>query len=401
MEAFQYKAIDEVGRIHNGKVDAVNVSDLENRLNKMGLELIKCNQLSSISINVRGFGVTRRDLITICFHLEQTSRAGVPIIESLQDLRDSSENPRMREVMTAMIESIGGGKTLSEAMQDFPKVFGKVFASLIRAGEQSGEMTEVFYTLGENLKWQDEQISQTKKLLMYPIFVGSVVIGVLFFLMTYLVPELLKFIKTMGQELPLHTKALIVVSNVFVDYWYIILFLPILIVVLLVIGVKVSPTINYKVDQIKLKIPIIGPILNKMILTRLAGFFAMMYSSGITIIDCIRTSEEIVGNKVIEEAMKNVGQQIADGATLSSSFESTGLFPALVLRMIRVGENTGALDNALANISYFYTRDVKESIDRLQTMIEPAMTIILGSIIAWVMFSVLGPIYDLITKVKI
>jgi type IV pilus assembly protein PilC len=401
MEAFQYKAIDEVGRIHNGKVDAVNVADLENRLNKMGLELIKCNQLSSISINVRGFGVTRRDLITICFHLEQTSRAGVPIIESLQDLRDSSENPRMREVMTAMIESIGGGKTLSEAMQDFPKVFGKVFASLIRAGEQSGEMTEVFYTLGENLKWQDEQISQTKKLLMYPIFVGSVVIGVLFFLMTYLVPELLKFIKTMGQELPLHTKALIVVSNVFVDYWYIILFLPILIVVLLVIGVKVSPTINYKVDQIKLKIPIIGPILNKMILTRLAGFFAMMYSSGITIIDCIRTSEEIVGNKVIEEAMKNVGQQIADGATLSSSFESTGLFPALVLRMIRVGENTGALDNALANISYFYTRDVKESIDRLQTMIEPAMTIILGSIIAWVMFSVLGPIYDLITKVKI
>jgi type IV pilus assembly protein PilC len=172
-------------------------------------------------------------------------------------------------------------------------------------------------------------------------------------------------------------------------------------VILLVIGVKVSPTINYKVDQIKLKIPIIGPILNKMILTRLAGFFAMMYSSGITIIDCIRTSEEIVGNKVIEEAMKNVGQQIADGATLSSSFESTGLFPALVLRMIRVGENTGALDNALANISYFYTRDVKESIDRLQTMIEPAMTIILGSIIAWVMFSVLGPIYDLITKVKI
>ena len=401
MEAFQYKAIDEVGRMHNGKVDAVNIADLEIRLNKMGLELIKCNQLGSSSTNISGAGVTRRDLITVCFHLEQTSRAGVPIIESLQDLRDSTDNPRMREVMTAMIESIEGGKTLSQAMQDFPRVFSKVFASLVRAGEQSGEMTEVFYNLGENLKWQDEQISQTKKLLMYPLFVGSVVVGVLFFLMIYLVPELLKFIKTMGQELPLHTKALIFVSNVFVDYWYIILFLPILLAISLIIGLKVSPTINYKVDQIKLKLPIIGPILHKIILTRFAGFFAMMYASGITIIDCIRTSEEIVGNKVIEEAMKNVGQQIADGATLSSSFESTGLFPALVLRMIRVGENTGALDNSLKNISYFYTRDVKESIERLQTMIEPAMTLILGSIIAWVMFSVLGPIYDLITKVKI
>ncbi len=401
MEAFQYKAIDEVGRMHNGRVDAVNIADLENRLNKMGLELIKCNQLGSSRTNVSGIGVTRRDLITVCFHLEQTSRAGVPIIESLQDLRDSTDNPRMREVMTAMIESVEGGKTLSEAMRDFPRVFSKVFASLVRAGEQSGEMAEVFYNLGENLKWQDEQIAQTKKLIMYPLFVGSVVIGVLFFLMTYLVPELLKFIKTMGQELPLHTKALIIVSNIFVDYWYIILLLPILLAISLIIGMKVSPRISYMVDQAKLKIPIIGPILNKVILTRFAGFFAMMYASGITIIDCIRTSEEIVGNKVIEEAMKNVGQQIADGATLSSSFESTGLFPALVLRMIRVGENTGALENSLKNISYFYTRDVKESIERLQTMIEPAMTIILGTIIAWVMFSVLGPIYDLITKVKI
>lgn len=126
-----------------------------------------------------------------------------------------------------------------------------------------------------------------------------------------------------------------------------------------------------------------------------------MYSSGITIIDCIRTGEEIAGNKYIAESMKEVGQQIADGTTLSDSFEKAGMFPPLVLRMIRVGESTGALEIALSNISYFYTRDVKESIERLQSMIEPAMTIVLGSIIAWVMFSVLGPIYDLITKVKI
>ena len=401
MDVYQYKAIDEGGRIQVGKVDAVNIADLEMRLDKMDLDLINYKELGSSSSNITGAGVKRRDLITFCFHLEQTSLAGVPILESLEDLRDSTENPRLKEVIAAMIESIEGGKTLSQAMQDYPAVFSNVFCALIRAGEQSGEIAEVFFQLSENLKWQDEIASQTKKVLMYPLFVGSVVIAVVFFLMTYLVPELLKFIKTMGHELPLHTKVLIVVSNTFVEYWYIILLTPIVLVIMLVIGVRVSPSIHYKVDSLKLKIPVVGPILKKIILTRLANFFAIMYSSGITIIDCIRTGEDIAGNKVIEEAMSNVGKQIADGATLSDSFKSTGLFPPLVLRMIRVGENTGALENALKNIGYFYGRDVRESIEKLQSLIEPGMTIILGGIIAWVMFSVLGPIYDLISKVKI
>jgi type IV pilus assembly protein PilC len=155
------------------------------------------------------------------------------------------------------------------------------------------------------------------------------------------------------------------------------------------------------VDEIKLKMPIIGPILKKLILARLSGFFAMMYSSGITIIDCIRTSEEISGNKAMEAAINIVGQQIADGKSLSDSFEVTGLFPPLVIRMIRVGETTGALQESLENVSYFYTRDVRESVDRLQALIEPAMTVVLGAIVGWVMFSILGPIYDLITTIKV
>jgi type IV pilus assembly protein PilC len=401
MEAYQYKAIDDNGRVHNGKVDAVNIADLEARLTKMGLDLVNYKELGSSKQRITGAGVTRRDLITFCFHLEQTSKAGVPILESLQDLRDSTENLRLREVIASMIESIEGGKTLSDAMSDYPVVFNNIFSSLVRAGEQSGEIGQVFFNIGENLKWQDEQAAQTKKLLIYPIIVGTVVTGVVFFLMIYLVPELLKFVKTMGQELPTHTKVLLVVSNVFVNYWYIILTLPIVIFITVIVGVRVSPGFRYNVDALKLKIPVIGPILKKIILTRLTSFFAMMYSSGITIIECIRTGEQIVGNKVIEEAMRNVGQMIAEGETLSKAFEKARLFPPLVLRMIRVGENTGALETALLNISYFYTRDIKESIGKLQTMIEPAMTVVLGAIIGWVMFSVLGPIYDLITKVKI
>ncbi len=400
MEAYQYKAIDERGRIHNGQVDAANIADLEMRLTKLNLDLVNYKEIKASHKRDSGVGVKRRDLITFCFHFEQTSRAGVPVLESLQDLRDSSDNPRMAEVTNAMIESIEGGKTLAQAMADFEGVFGKIFINLVRAGEQSGQISKVFQELGMSLKWQDEQAALTKKLLTYPAFVGTVVGGVVFFLMTYLVPELLRFVKTMGQELPLHTKVLIVVSNIFVNYWYILLLIPIFIILGIYIGIKTSPAFHLKYDELKLKIPVVGPILKKIILTRLCSFFAIMYSSGITIIDCIRTGEEIAGNKSIARAMNQVGQKISDGTTLSDSFAAVNMFPPLVLRMIRVGENTGALENALSNISYFYTRDVKESIERLQSMIEPAMTIVLGSIIGWVMFSVLGPIYDLITKVK-
>jgi len=401
MKIFQYKAIDSKGRVNVGRMDAVNTADLEMRLQKMDLDLINFKDLGQTGPKTSAGGVSRRDLITFCFHLEQTAKAGVPILESLEDLRDSVDNPRFREIISAMYEAIEGGQTLSEAMSAYPSVFTEVFTSLVKAGEITGEIGEIFFQLGESIKWQDEQISMTKRLLMYPLFVGTVVISVIFFLMIYLVPELLSFIRNMGQEIPANTKVLIFVSNAFVSYWYWMIGVPTILAIGLSIGVKINPKIHYQLDAYKLRIPLVGPILKKIILARLAGFFAIMYSSGITIIDCIKTGEQIVGNKAMEEAVREVGVRISDGETLSSSFESAKLFPPLVLRMIRVGESTGALEVALLNIQYFYTRDVKESIERLQSMIEPGMTVILGGIIAWVMFSVLGPIYDLITKIKI
>lgn len=401
MEFFQYKAIDEGGRIHNGQADAVNVADLEMRLKKLGLDLINYRELKSGGKSVSGRGIKRRDLIMFCFHMEQTSKSGVPILDSLEDLRDSTENPRLRDVISAMSESIEGGRTLSQAMRDFPNVFSNVFASLVYAGEQTGEISTVFSKLGESLRWQDELASQTKKVIMYPSIVGTVVTGVIFFLMIYLVPQLVSFVKTMGQELPVHTRVLIAVSDFFVAYWYVLLIVPAIAVFTILIAVKTNPKVKLQFDGLILKIPYIGSIIQKLILARIAGFFAMMYAAGITIIECIRTAEDIADNKAVKAAMSTVGQQVADGNSLSKSFESTGLFPRLVIRMIIVGENTGALQESLENIAYFYTRDVRESIDKLQSMIEPAMTVVLGAIIGWVMFSVLGPIYDLITKIQI
>ena len=322
------------------------------------------------------------------------------ILESLTDLRDSVENPRFREVISGLLESIQGGQNLSTAMGDYKDVFPAVFANLIRAGEETGRMSEVLKSLAENLKWEDELITQTKKLLMYPAFVGSIVLAVTMFLMIYLVPQMLGFIKSTGQAIPLQTRILIHVSDFFINYWWAVMIAPVIAFGGIKLTLKRSPGFRYRFDDYKLRLPLLGPIQRKIILSRFASIFAMMYSAGITILDCIKTSEEIAGNLVIKEGLERAGQQIAEGKNVSTAFQDVGLFPPLVIRMLRVGESSGKLDNALLNVSYFYNRDVKDAIGKVEVMIEPAMTVILGALLGWVMLSVLGPIYDSISKIK-
>ncbi len=399
MPLFTYKAVDARGKNVIGRVEAVNLFDLEQRLARMELDLIS-GAPSREKTRLLGGRVARQDLINFCFHLEQLASAGVPVMDGLVDLRESVENPRFREVVSGLIESIEGGRSLSQALAEFPEVFGKVFVSLVRSGEQTGRLSEVLKSLTESLKWEDELAAQTKKLLMYPVFVGGVVVLVTFFLMIYLVPQMTGFIRNMGQAIPLQTRVLVAVSDVFVGYWWAIVAAPFLAWFGLKLAIRANPAVEYAVDRYRISMPVVGPILRKIILSRFASSFAMMYSSGITVLDAIRSCEEIVGNKALEQALRTAGQQIADGKNLTAAFQELELFPPLVIRMLRIGENTGALDTSLLNVSYFYNREVREAIGKLQAMIEPVLTVVLGLILGWVMLAVLGPVYDAISKMK-
>ena len=401
MPMMQYKAMNATGRIQTGQVEAVNAADLELRLERMGLDLVNFSEVKLAATSAVGRRVDRRELINFCFQLEQLVSAGVPILDGLADLRDTVEDRRLREVIAGMVESIEGGKTLSEALEEYPHVFDVVFINLVRAGEASGRVATVLERITESLKWQDEQAARVKRLLMYPTFVAVVVLIVLSMLMTFLVPELVKFITNMGQELPLHTKALIATSNFFVRFWPLILIAPVLIFIVVSLAMKVSPDFCRQVDAFKLRVWVVGPILRKIILARFATYFALMYESGISVLECLRISETLAGNQVIGDGINRAARLIADGASISGGFEATGLFPPLVLRMLRVGETTGGLDSSLLNISYFYNRDVEESMARMQQMIMPVMTVVIGLIMIWVIVSVYGPIYDLVAKISI
>lgn len=400
MALYAYKAIDSAGKTVKGLQDAANLIDLELRLKRSGLDLVSGKEQEGET----GFGSTkvkRPDLITFFFNLEQLTRAGVPLLECLADLRDSMEEPAFREIIASMVESIETGKKLSQAMALHPNAFDKITVNLTRAGEDSGRLTEVFAHLTESLKWQDEMASQTKNMLIYPAFVGTVVLAITFFLMIYLVPQLVGFIKGMGQDIPIQTRMLLATSGFFVNYWYVILLTPVVLFGSYKIALISNPDLQYHVDNFKLHVWPTGPVLRKIILARFANTFAMMYGSGITILDCIANSRDIVNNQVVAKSLQQVMAEIESGKNLTQSFQNTKMFPPLVIRMLKVGESTGQLDQALLNVSYFYDRDVKDSIKKIQVMIEPTMTIILGALLGWVMLSVLSPIYDIISKVKI
>ncbi len=400
MPSFEYKAIDKTGQPARGGLDAVNEVDLELRLRRMGLDLITCKQVDRRSSIAAGGSITRQDLVNFCFDMEQMVRSGIPIIDGLRDMRDTIDTPRFREVLTVMTEDMEAGNVLSQCMASHPDVFDKVFVSLIRAGEQSGQLPEVFKNLADTIRWQDELISQTRRLLMYPALTLVVVLGVMAALLIFLVPQIAQLFKSMGMELPAQTRALLAVSGFARDFWLPILVAPIAAIIALMVTVRRSGKAAYMWDYAKLRLPVVGPILQKIILSRFANVFGLMYRSGITVLDAIRISEDVVGNRVVADGLNRAVQQIAAGDGMTESFNNLGLFPPLVIRMLRVGESTGALDVALGNVTYFYNRDVKDSVDKGMKMLGPALTLILGGMIAFVIWAVLGPVYDILGKLQ-
>jgi type IV pilus assembly protein PilC len=396
---YSYKAVNELGQICKGRLDASCESDLELNLQRMKLDLVSAKTGRKFSM-LEGKKIGRSDLITLFFNLEQLFRSGVPLLESLSDLRNSIDNRQLRGIIADMTASIEGGNKLSKVMAAHPQAFDNIVVSLVHAGEESGRLTEIFKQLADSIKWQDEMALQSKNMMIYPAFVGITVLGITLFLMIYLVPQLAAFISNMGQTIPLQTQVLLATSGLFVHYWHFMLATPIALIALFKLGLAWDSRMQYRLDHFKLQCVLIGPVLRRIIMARFANAFAMMYSSGISILDCIANLRDLVNNRVIAASLDQVIREIESGKNMTQSFLDTGVFPPLVVRMIRVGEATGRLDEALYNVSYFYDRDVRDAIRKTQILIEPVMTITLGLLLGWVMLSVLSPVYDIISRIK-
>jgi len=403
MIIYRYRAATNLGVVRSGQTEALNLPDLEARLTLAQLELIEAH-VKPVSIPLGwGGGPKTKDLITFCLHLAQVTRAGISLLEGLVDLVDEVENPRFRVILGAVVSAIQSGTGLADALAAYPKVFDGTFIALVRAGEHSGNISETFQKLADALKWRDELRSSFKKLLIYPTFGMTVIIAVFLFLMIYLVPQLSGFIRSMsGGQLPLQTKILLGISNFMVNHWWVLLAVPAAIGISFALVMRyASETLRTDLDRLKLRLPLIGATLQKIALARFTSTLGMLYASSIPVLTALELSAGAAGNRAISHAVMQAQAKIAEGMMIAESFSAAELFPKLVIRMLRIGESTGELDRSLANVSYFYDREISDSIKSVQALVEPVLTVFMGCILGWLILSMLGPLYDTISKLKI
>jgi type IV pilus assembly protein PilC len=395
MTVYRYRATDAQGRVIRGESRAGNELELEGRLARVGLELLASHPVSAArpSLLTRG-RLHGRELINFFIQLESLLRAGVPLVETLGDLRDSATSPVTRQVVSDLIDRIETGSTLSEALAAQPASFSPLLVGLVRTGEVTGRLPDVLAELARSLKWQDELVARTRKALRYPAFVAVVIFAVVCFLMIYLVPQLAEFLAGMDRQLPLQTRALIAVSAFVVDWWPAFLTATVAAVLFMRWSFGRSERLRLRRDAWILRLPWIGEVVSKIVLARFANTFALMFGAGIPLLDALAHCERTAGNVAIAHALGRARTLVGQGTAVSEAFATLEIFPSFIVRMLRTGETTGQLDAALRNVSYFYTRDVDERLEHLQSLIEPAMTLIMGVVLGWIMLAVLGPVYD-------
>ena len=400
MQNYHYTGVNKFGKRVSGVLPAGNEQELELKLSKSNIDLLTFKKKSAGFSLFGKEKVSRKDIIGFTFQLEQLLKAGVPLMDILDDLKDSFESNTVKEMIANIYEDMEGGKTFSQALSSFEPEFGEVYISLVSVGEKTGKLEEILVDLAEMLKWEDELISKAKKVMIYPAIVATVVIAVVILMMMFVVPELLGFITSMGGELGFATIALIATSGFIQEYILELIFSPIVFVFVLKWWRKKSPDFKTKTDELTLNLWVVGPVLYKLKLARIANSLAVMYGAGVSFPESLRMASIIAGNKYLEGNINNAVKLIEDGKPIFEAFQEASVFPSMAVRMVKVGELSGAMDDALKNVSYFYDREAKELIDKIEPAIEPLLAVIVGFVVGWVMIAVLGPIYDTIAQVQ-
>lgn len=390
--------MNDTGRPIRGVLHAANESDLYKQLKEAGLELVDCSAIKKKGGVFAGRGIFNkikvRDLIQFFLHLRQMQGAGIPILDSLADIRDTADNDAFRDVVSEMYRELSEGSSFSEAMANHPKVFTNLHVSLIASGEENGDIQSSCNQLIIYLKWVDKMQSRVRKATRYPMLLLAAVIGTVTVMMAFVVPQIVGFIANLDQDLPMATKTLMATSDFFVEYWSIVLLVPTVLVGGSIILSRVSESFAYQVDSLILRLPIMGGLVRKINIARFSQTFGVLFLGGIDILKALEAASNTVGNRVLKEGLENVSKYVKSGDPLSEGLNKSGEFPSMVVRMVRVGEASGNLTVVLNQVAEFYTNDVDEEVEKVIAMIEPSLTAILGGMILWIAVGVFGPIYS-------
>ncbi len=399
---FTYTAKDQKGELKKGFVIAANSAKAEQLLANNGLIIISLDvQNETFLSKIEGLfnHVSYKDLVIFSRQLSTLVGARVPILQGLRILESQIDSKGLVQVIRNLIASIESGQSLSLAMSKHPDVFGNVYVSLVRSGEAAGTVGESLSYLADQLEKDYDLRSKVKSAVTYPAFVLSalVVVGVLMF--KFVLPKLVEVLKEQEAELPLISKILISFTDWFQVYWWMVL-LGLVGGVLLLRWYIFSASGRYMWDQLKIHLPIIGPLLQKIYMARFARNLATLVSGGIPIIQALKIIGDVINNVVYRDIMTITAEQVTNGKSIGDSLSKFEEFPPLVTQMVRVGEQTAELDNILTKLASFYEKEVDSQISTLSSLLEPVIMVILGGAVGLLVAGVLLPIYNLASSVS-
>ena len=410
MPVFRYEAINAAGKMTSGKFTGEIVSEAERYLTSNGLspvsiqivvqeEAEKADGVGKISFKERFLGVSLDDIILFCRQIATMLTAGVTILQSLRIMAKQVSNQFLRNIVVDLAESIESGAGLSDSFAKYPKVFGPLFQNVIRTGEESGSLDKSFSYLAilhENEKDINERIKAATR---YPKIVLTAMFGAVFFLMSFVVPKFVNMFTKAGIDLPLPTRILITVSNLFANNFFIIILGIVTMVVMYRVCLNYEDFV-YQRDKLILKIPIIGDLSTKIYMARFCRVFEVLISSGVDIIKTLHLSASALDNLVLFKLLGEVTEEVEEGVDLNTAMAKHDQFPAMVEQMIAVGEESGKLDTMMGKVADYYELETNYTIKNLSAMIEPVMLLFMGVLVGFIALAIFMPMWNMMNIVK-
>ena len=399
MQTFIYSA-------HKGESGEIVKAEVQAETESAAAKLLMSQDLFPISIDPKdkaglfakaGIGgrVGGKDRIIFTRQLSTLINAGLPLAQSMRTVTEQIVNKNLKEIVQQVVASVESGTSLSQSFSRFPRVFSDIYVSLVAAGEASGSLDKTLERIANQQEKDAAILSKIRGALIYPVIVLGVIVAVLVFMLTTVLPQVGGLYKDLGKPLPILTQILLAISNFIVHYWYIV-------VVAVVAGIFMlrsyvqTPVGRAHLDTLKLNMPVFGRIFRKVYMARFARTLGTMLSSGIPMLEALRIVKQSIGNVHVEAVLERAISGVKGGKALSSTLEGQPTFLALVPQMIRIGEQSGAIDSMLDRVAGYYENEVDEEVKNLSTTIEPLLMVVLGVVVGGVIAAILMPVYSLV-----
>ena len=399
---FDYKVRNQSGQLVTGQLIGDNESLVVRKLREQGLtpiEVKKHTEGLQMEITLRPGHVKLKDLAVFCRQFATMVNSGLPILRALAILAEQTDSKALERVLTTVRIDVERGSSLSGAMAKHPKAFNDLFISMVKAGETGGVLDTVLLQLADTIENEVELRRKIKSAMTYPVVVVCLVLLILSAMLLFVVPQFNSIYASLGAQLPLPTRILLAASNITRSKAWL--------VILLAIGgvvafnrFKKTPRGRQEVDRLKLKAPVFGPLFHKVALARMASTFGMLLRAGVPILQALEIVKDTVNNKVVGGALEDVKLSVREGETIAHPLAKHAVFPPMVVQMLSVGEETGAVDTMLGKVADFYNSEVEAAVEALTSLIEPLLIAVIGGCVGAAVIALYMPMFDVINKIK-